>query len=241
MSGIEEIIGRVRRELDGELRERVRRELALRPRDWLVDQLLGQALGDAASPVPTPRSPAARAGEPGLDVAALAELVERFRSFTRERLEAEGHLIGPPAKGGELIGPDRRSPTGAELLHEAKDLLHALLFGAAEDGVYLNRVARELLTVTVPREKAHSIAFALRAATEAGANGTWRDPAGPAAPAHNQRAPNTLFEVAYGEVTEELVGHGIAACLKVINNLEINEPVLYARTESVAEIDTGPE
>ncbi|RKN12015.1 hypothetical protein [Streptomyces radicis] len=237
MSGIQEIIGRIRQELDGELRERVRKELAGRPRAWLVDQLLGETLGPAASPsAPALRAPAGTVGDPGLDVAALAELVERYRALTREGMEAEGLLIGPPAKGGELIGPERRSAAGAELLHEAKDMLHALLFGTPEDGVYLNRVGRELLTITVPRAKAHSIAFALRAATEIGAEGTWRAPAGPPL---DDRAPNTLLQVEYGEVTEELVGNGIVACLKVINNLEINEQVLYARMESVDEVPCG--
>ncbi|RBM19026.1 hypothetical protein [Streptomyces sp. PT12] len=229
MSGIQEIIGRIRQELDGELRERVLKELAGQPRAWLVDQLLTETLGPAA-PAPAPRPGPGTVEHPCLDVAALAELVERYRALTREGMEAEGLLIGPPAKGGELIGPERRSAAGAELLHEAKDMLHALLFGTPDDGVYLNRVGRESLTITVPRAKAHSIAFALRAATETDAEGTWR---APASPPHDDRAPNTLLQVEYGEVTEELVGNGIAACLKVINNLEINEHVLYARMESV--------
>jgi hypothetical protein len=33
----------------------------------------------------------------------------------------------------------------------------------------------------------------------------------------------------------EPVGNGIAAALRLINNLEVNEQVLYARTENVEE------
>ncbi|GAA2485125.1 hypothetical protein [Streptomyces gobitricini] len=86
--------------------------------------------------------------------------------------------------------------------------------------------------LTMPRHKAHAIASVLRTATEIGAGGTWRDPRGAA---HDEQAPNTLFQVEYGEVADEFVGHGIVACLRLINNLEVNEVVLYARMENVGE------
>ncbi|MFF8974484.1 hypothetical protein [Streptomyces sp. NPDC014995] len=39
----------------------------------------------------------------------------------------------------------------------------------------------------------------------------------------------------YGEIAGELVGNGIAAALRLINDLEVNEQVLYARMENVEE------
>ncbi|MCZ9342991.1 hypothetical protein NGM37_35060, partial [Streptomyces sp. TRM76130] len=103
-----------------------------------------------------------------------------YRGLSRDALIERGLLIDPPVKGSRLLGPEHRSLEGERLLTEAKDLLHALLFGDQEAGVRLERVERELLTLTLPRHKAHAIAFVLRAATEIGAAGTWRDPAGAA-------------------------------------------------------------
>jgi hypothetical protein len=42
-----------------------------------------------------------------------------------------------------------------------------------------------------------------------------------------------LLEVQYGDTADELVGTGIIAALGLINNLEVNEQVLYARMINV--------
>ncbi|GAB3966850.1 hypothetical protein [Streptomyces sparsus] len=70
----------------------------------------------------------------------------------------------------------------------------------------------------------------MRAATGVGAEGTWRDPE---QRAHDERAPDTLFQVEYGEVAEELVGDGIAAAPRLVNHLAVNGQVLHARMENV--------
>lgn len=72
----------------------------------------------------------------------------------------------------------------------------------------------------------------MQAATEIGAEGTWRDPE---QRAHDDRAANTLIQVEYGEIQGELVGNAIVATLKLINDLEVNEQVLYARMGNVEE------
>lgn len=167
-----------------------------------------------------------------LDRDALAERTARMGSWTRERLEAEGLLHDPPERGGPPIGPENRSPAGEALLLEAKDFLYALLFGDADDGVRLDRVERELLTLTLPRAKAPCLPFLLRAATGLGAVGAWRDPYGAV---HAEGAPSLLLQVEYGEVAGELVGRGAAAALRLINHLEVNERVLYGRMENVEE------
>jgi hypothetical protein len=246
-AGIAGIVQEVRREMEDELRQRVREAIADRPREWLVEQLLDLAVAPGLPAQRAGRPPAGRATEPedgrearmervralSLDVGLLRRYVPRYRELTRQALIEGGLLLDPPPKGSSgLIGAEHRTPAGEALLREAKDLLHALLFGDEEGGVRLDRVERELLTLTVPRGKAHAISSVLRAATEIRAQGTWRDPQGAA---HDERAPNTVFQVEYGEVAEELVGNGVAACLKLINELEVNEQVLYGRMENVEE------
>jgi hypothetical protein len=44
-----------------------------------------------------------------------------------------------------------------------------------------------------------------------------------------------LIEVEFGETADEVVGKAIVAALSLINNLEINEQVLYARMVNVEE------
>ena len=104
-------------------------------------------------------------------------------------------------------------------------MLFALLFGDETMGCDLVRGPQELLTMAVPRFKAGALDF-MRAATELEAAGTWQDPA---SVSNDERADNVLLEVQYGEVEGELVGHGIVLALTLINNLEVNEQVLYAR------------
>ena len=44
---------------------------------------------------------------------------------------------------------------------------------------------------------------------------------------------NLPSRVEYGEVATELLGHGIITTLNLINNLEVNEEILYARMINV--------
>jgi hypothetical protein len=167
-----------------------------------------------------------------LDETRLHAFIDRCRPLTRDRLELDGYLIAPPVKGTGLIDAACRTPRGEALLREAKDLLDALLYGDAGGDVRLVRVERELLTITVARRKARAISRLLRAATEIDVAGTWRDPE---EVSHDHRAPNTLIEVEYGEVATEAVGRGIKLALRLLNDLEINEQILYARMENIEE------
>ena len=72
----------------------------------------------------------------------------------------------------------------------------------------------------------------MKATTELSAFGTWQDPQ---SVSNDQHADNVLLEVEYGEVEGELVGHGIVRALSLINSLEINEQVLYARMINLEE------
>jgi hypothetical protein len=86
-----------------------------------------------------------------------------------------------------------------------------------------------LLTFALPRFKAAALGF-MKAATELSAAGTWQDPA---SVSNDERADNVVLEVEYGEIAEELVGAGIVRCLGLVNNLEVNEQILYARMINV--------
>jgi hypothetical protein len=247
VTGLADVIDDITDQLDAEraaaFRLRLREKLLDQPKEWLVDQLLSR-IGEA----PRANSPdesesdrhiaaertarAARIKMMRLDDARLHAFIERCRPLTRERLERDGYLIAPPVKGATLIDAACRTPNGEALLGEAKDLLEALLFGDAALNVRLARVQRELLTITVARPKVGAIACLLRAATEIDAEGTWRDPD---QISHDDRTPNTLIEVEYGEVASEAVGRGIKLALRLINDLEINEQILYARMENVEE------
>ena len=136
-----------------------------------------------------------------------------------------------PAKGTALLTAADRTDSGEELLTHAKDVLFALLFADESMGCDLPRRTQELLTLAVPRSKAAALDF-MRASTELAAAGTWQDPD---SVSNDERADNVLLEVQYGEVEGELVGHGIVLALTLVNNLEVNEQVLYARMINVEE------
>lgn len=166
----------------------------------------------------------------GIDAEKLQAFVARYGKVDRARVEAKGWLgLMAPKQGGALIEASHRSPQGEKLLQEAKDMLFALLFGDAECGVQLERSERELLTLTAPRAKVHVLEY-MQAATEFSGSGTWQDPANVA---NDSRADNVIIEVEYGEMKDESVGNAIVVALRLINLLEVNEQVLYARMTNV--------
>ena len=237
MDDIQALIRTVNLELSPAFEERLRSLLADKDRDWLVDQVVRLSLDahslreidrrserDAKARARAERLERVRAL--GLDAARLSAFVAEQAAVTRDSLLAAGHLLPEaPAKGTAMIAAEHRSPAGERLLEEAKDVLFALLFGDASTSTSLERVQQELLTFALPRTKAVALDF-MRASTELSAAGTWQDPD---SVSNDERADNVLLEVQYGDTPDELVGSGIIAALGLINNLEVNEQVLYAR------------
>lgn len=243
MATIESIVRSINRDLTPQFEERLRGALADRDREWLIDQIVRLTL-DAHSLEEidrrSVREAKARAREERLErVRALAldrPGVEAFLAesagMTRERLIEAGALrADAPAKGTDQLRPDHRTDLGEALLRRAKDVLFALLFGDASTGTRLERTAQELLTMALPRHKANALDF-MRASTELSAAGTWQDPESVSS---DERADNVLLEVQFGETADELVGRGVVAALTLINQLEVNEQVLYARMINVEE------
>lgn len=237
MTTIERVVRAINRDLSPQFEERLRTALADKDRDWLVDQLVRLTL-DAHSLEDLDRAVVmeekarrrqdrlARVAALGLDGSNVRAFTADYSGMTRERAISDGFLEpGAPPKGTDLILPEQRTESGEALLIGAKDILFGLLFGDAAAGTRLDRVQQELLTLAMPRAKAAALDF-MRASTELAAAGTWQDPA---SVSNDLRADNVLLEVQFGETADEVVGSAIIAALSVINNLEINEQVLYAR------------
>ncbi len=243
MTTIETIVRSINREFVPQFEERLRAILAEQERDWLIDQIVRLTL-DAHSleeidrrvvVEAKARARAERLGrvrELGLDRRVLEAFLAELAGTTRDDLIARGHLAADaPAKGTALITAKHRTETGERLLVRAKDVLFALLFGDDSTNTDLDRIQQELLTMALPLAKAGALDF-MRASTELTAAGTWQDPD---SVSNDERAANVLLEVQFGEVADELVGTGIVLCLSLINNLEVNEQILYARMINVEE------
>jgi hypothetical protein len=243
MSTIEAIVRAINREMVPAFEEKLRAALADRDREWLIDQVVRltldahaleeadrRVIAEAKARARRERLERVRSMEFGQE--ALKAFINEHEGVTRESLIAAGHLrASAPPKGTALLVSADRTETGEALLTRAKDVLFALLFGDDTMGCDLARGPQELLTLAVPRSKAGALDF-MRAATELEAAGTWQDPE---SVSNDERADNVLLEVQYGEVDGELVGHGIVLALTLINNLEVNEQVLYARMINVEE------
>lgn len=241
MQNINAVVASINRELTPVFEERLREALAGADNEWLVDQVVRLTLDahaleeidrkaerDAKANARAERL--ARVKALGVDADTVKTFADEYRSVTRESLQASGHLAkDAPAKGTALLVSADRTPAGDELLERAKDVLYALLFGDASIGTTIERTQQELLTFALPRFKATALDF-MRASTELAAAGTWQDPD---SVSNDERADNVVLEVQYGDTPEEIVGDGIIAALTVVNNLEVNEQVLYARMINV--------
>jgi hypothetical protein len=237
MPTIEAVIRQVNKDLVPQFEERLRTFLATQDKEWLIDQIIRLAL-DAHSLQEMDRKHwqevkgqqrtdrIVRLREMKLDRQVLIAFLERYRHYDRDRLTHEGYLLDDaPAKGTDLIREEQRTLAGTVLLDHAKDMLFGILFGDESTHTCFERSQRELLTFTLPRFKSMSLDF-MKASTQMSAAGTWQDPEGVS---NDVRADNVIMEVEFGEVDDELIGDGIVRCLSPINNLELNEQILYAR------------
>ena len=237
MLNIEHIVRRINKDLVPQFEEKLRVYLADHDKEWLIEQIVRLTL-DAHSLQAMDRKIKQeiiaknrverfeRVKALGLDRDKLSEFIKKYGSYTRGSLIKDGYLLATaPEKGTDLISPDFRTAKGNQLLVHAKDVLFALLFGDTSTLTSFDRHQQELLTLTLPRFKAESLDF-MKATTELSALGTWQDPD---SVSNDQRADNVIFEVEYGEIEGELIGDGVVHCLSLINNLEVNEQILYAR------------
>lgn len=241
MPNIEALVREINRDLVPEFEKKLRAYLVAQDKDWLIEQVVRLTL-DAHSLKEMDRKHireqesrkrqerVERVRKLKLDSSNLQDFIDRYQDISREVLIRENLLSsGAPAKGGDLIAGEFRSPEGTALLQLAKDMLFGLLFGDESTNTHLHRTQRELLTLTIPSMKSDALDF-MKATTELSAKGTWQDPNRAAS---DLRASNIVLEIEYGEVEGKAIGHGIITALKLINNLEINEEILYGRMEKI--------
>lgn len=241
MKTIENIVREIRRDLTPVFEQKLRAYLLDQDKDWLIEQVIRLTL-DAHSLQEMDRkvmqelktrqreARIERVSALKMDITKLRDFVRDHKNIDRPTLLARGLLLaGAPEKGTFLIQATQRSAEGSHLLEQAKDYLYAFLFGDESLHAHFKRIQQELLTVTLPVFKASALDF-MKATTELSAHGTWQDPE---SVSNDLRADNTLLQVEYGEVEGELIGDGIKTALSLINNLEVNEQVLYARMENI--------
>jgi hypothetical protein len=241
MANIEAIVRQINREFVPHFEEKLRSYLAHQDREWLIEQIVRLSL-DAHDLEEMDRrhikeeenkrraERALRVKAIKLELSKLKTFLDKYKNCDRATLIKDGLLKeNAPQKGGELIRPEFRSEIGNELLDHTKDILYGLLFGDASTATVFDRIQKELLTLTVPRSKSDALDF-MKATTELSAMGTWQDPKGAA---NDLRADNVLLQIEYGEIEGELIGDGIVTALGLINNLEINEEILYGRMENI--------
>lgn len=241
MKTIETIVREIRRDLTPVFEQKLRAYLMDQDRDWLVEQIVRLTL-DAHSLQEMDRkvmqelksrqreARIERVKRLGVDESKLRTFIAQYKSMDRVALIQQGFLLADAhPKGTFLIPASQRSEAGNVLLEQARDYLYAFLFGDESINANFKRSQQELLTVTVPVFKVSALDF-MKATTELSAHGTWQDPE---SVSNDMRADNTLLQVEYGEVEGELIGDGIKTALGLINNLEVNEQVLYARMENI--------
>lgn len=237
MATIQTITQEINKELVPLFEERLRSYLVTQDKEWLVDQIVRLTL-DAHSLQEMDRKlireikarkrqeRVGRVRELALDREKVAAFLKTHQGYNRPKLIELGLLLEEaPVKGTELIKDEFRTPEGSRLLTLAKDILFGLLFGDESTNSHFTRAEQEMLTLTLPRPKVEALDF-MKATTELSAFGTWQDPE---SVSNDMRADNVIIEVEYGEVAGELIGNGIVQTLSLINNLEVNEQILYAR------------
>lgn len=246
MATIDDLARGIARDLSPEFEKRLRDALAQQDREWLIGELVRLTLSrhrledlerDRAATALLRAERLQRVLKLELDESKVRSFIAENDGRDRDRLIAEGFLrADAPPKGTRLLGSEDRSPEGEAVLKSAKDMLFGLLFGDDSTGTKLNRVQQELLTLALPRAKAGALDF-MRASTELAAAGTWQDPE---SVSNDERADNVLLEVQFGETADELIGRGIVTALSLINSLEVNEQILYARMINVEETTLIP-
>lgn len=238
---IQSIVRSINKELQPQFEEKLRSYLVQQDKEWLIEQILRLTLdvsivqqidikAIAEKKAQKRKERIARIKNMELNEEKLNAFLEKYEKYDRSQLLAEGYLIGsPPEKGTDILTEIYRSEKGNELLVEAKDILFAVLFGDESTNTTFNRVERELLSLTLPRFKSEALSF-MKATTEISGLGTWQDPE---SVSNDSRADNMILQVEYGEIASERIGDGIVETLRIINNLEVNEQILYARMINV--------
>lgn len=243
MKSIQSMSAAIQQELARQFEENLRAQLKKKSKAWLTEELIRLMIPPVPA-VPTDtedqqvrQSRFERLRSLQLCPSELHFFLSTYDNCDRDKLTADGYLQPEsPRQGLGMLGDHHRTANGAELLLLTRDILFGLLFGEEQHGVQFQRTHREILCVTLPRHKAHALNF-MQAATQHTVAGTWLDPE---SVSNDVRTENIVQEIEFGETAEELVGDGIMRCLHLINLLEINEQILYARMSNVEQSSLIP-
>lgn len=235
MNDINSIIKKAQDELFPELEAKIRAALALKDKEWLIDQIIyltceRHSLHEQKENLDNMKKRIARIQTNDYTDQSLQNFIDQYRKVQREDLEKSGLLLNPPHMGLGVITSEQQSTKGEALLEEAKDLLYAALYGDSNINVNFTRGQEELLTMIVPRAKSDTLSF-LKAVTEVNASGTWKDPEGVS---NDDHADNIGLQVEFGDDHHGTIGTVILVALNLINLLQVNEQILYARMEKIA-------
>jgi hypothetical protein len=234
MDNINSIIKKAQDEVFPELEAKIRAELHKKDKEWLIDQIIyltcqKHSLHEQHDKLEDMRKRLARIQQKGYNDQALLDFTERYRKMKRTDLEASGFLLNPPAMGLASIESFQRTEKGAALLQEARDILYVALYGDETINVHVTRGKEELLTMLLPEGKSEALFF-LKAVTEFNAAGTWKDPEGVS---NDDHTSNIGLQVEFGDNEKGTIGMTVFVALNLINLLDVNEQILYARMENV--------
>ena len=228
------IIKKAQDDLFPELEGKIRAELELKDKDWLIDQIILLSCGRHSSRSQKEETDhikqrLTRISKQGYNDQTIKEFINKYRKIKRSNLEESGFLLSPPHLGLAIISPQHRSIEGEALLEKAQDMLYILLYG--DEGIHVNltREQEEVLTMILPKDKSE-VLFFLKAVTQTDATGVWKDPEGVS---NDDHAENTGLQVEFGDDLDGSIGLGIFVALNLINLLQVNEQVFYARMEKV--------
>ena len=235
MNDISSIIKKAQDDLFPQLEAKIRAALELKDKDWLIDQIIyltceRHSLHEQKQNLEDIQRRINRIRKKGYNNHTITQFIDRYKKVSRAELEAAGYLINPPHLGLATIETRHRTPEGEALLEEAQDMLYATLYGDASISVNLTRGQEELLTMILPQSKSDALSF-LKAVTQVNALGTWKDPEGVS---NDDQANNIGLQVEFGDNEKGTIGLAVFVVLNLINLLQVNEQILYARMEKVA-------
>ena len=234
MENISSIIKKAQDELFPELEAKIRAELEKKDREWLIDQIIfltceRHSSHEQRDALENMKQRLARIRKRGYNDQTIADFIDRYRKMRRENLEEGGYCVNPPHMGLATIEPQQRTKEGEALLEEARDLLYVALYGDESINVSLTRGREEMLTMILPQRKSEALSF-LKAVTEVDAAGTWKDPEGVS---NDDHVNNVGLQVEFSDNEKGTIGVAVFVALNLINLLQVNEQILYARMEKV--------
>ncbi|MFY7670793.1 hypothetical protein ACOSP6_06860 [Tenacibaculum sp. MEBiC06402] len=234
MDDISNIIKNAQDELFPELESRISAQLNKKDKDWLIDQIIyltceRHSLHEQKEKLKILKNRIARITKKGFTDHRINAFIDAYKNTSRSELLETGFLINPPHLGLHKIETFQRSQKGEMLLEEACDILYAVLYGDTAMNIRIPRSREEILTIIIPESKSDIFNF-LKAVTETKITGTWNDPEDISNDDHTN---NIELQIEFSDTKDGILGTAAFVALQLINLLEINEQILYARLENI--------